>query len=365
MAMFYPDRPDSMRFTWALAMSWGVLYLATPEGFSMNEEELALRAFEREHARLLRGQQRIARIGFYDSRTNRNLYGQAEARSLRGMKTWMQACYRGNVPSDLFHLEELDRLGSFEVAVLNEVAMLSDEEWTAFRSFVVNGGTLMMTGRSGERDEKGIRRPPDFFAKAWGLYRAEWIDDGGEGVVHPVGEGRLVLLAGDWGLEPFEPMHNADRWQEDEIRVPFHSVSASDRQMWGDITHLLTGLLSDDPELEAKGLPEDVTVTVFQSADGQSLVLHLVNTAETMDVASGEAIGHSDPIPLPNHHVAPVTLKVRKPESLQDRKPLAARWHDPEAEGPVELKVEDEAERVVVEVDVKKLRCYGMVEIDF
>ena len=365
MAMFYPDRPDAMRFTWALAMSWGVLYLATPEGFSMNEEELALRAFEREHARLLRGQERIARIGFYDSRTNRNLYGQAEARSLRGMKAWMQACYRGNVPFDLFHREELDRLGGYDVAVLNEVAMLSDEEWTAFRSFVVNGGTLVMTGRSGERDEKGIGRPPDYLAKAWGLYRAEWVDDGGEGVVHPVGEGRLALLAGDWGLEPFEPMHNADRWQEEEVRVPFHSVSAPDRQTRRDITALLTGLLPDGPELQADGLPEDVTVTVFGSADGQSLVVHLVNTAKTLDVAPGETIGHSDPVPLPAHHVAPVTLKVRKPESLQGGKPVAARWHEPESEEAIELKVADEDERVAVEVDVKRLRCYGMVEIAF
>jgi hypothetical protein len=243
--------------------------------------------------------------------------------------------------------------------------MLSDEEWTAFRSFVVNGGTLVMTGRSGDRDEKGITRPPDFLAKVWGLYRAEWTQDGAEGVVQPVGEGRLALLAGDWGLEPFESMYNADRWQEDEIRVPFHAVSASDRQVWRDVTGFLAGLLPDGPDLQADGLPRDVTVTAFLSADGQSLVVHLVNTAETLDVVPGTTVGHSDAIPLPSHHAAPVTLKARKPESLEGRKPVAARWHDPEAEAPVELNVGDEGERVAVEVDVKRLRCYGMVEIAF
>ncbi|MCK4590102.1 MAG: beta-galactosidase trimerization domain-containing protein, partial [Candidatus Latescibacteria bacterium] len=201
------------------------MYLATPEGFSLNEREKELRRFEKVHAHLLGGQKRLSRLGFYDSRVNRNLYGDAEARSLLGLRTWMQACYRRNVPFDLFQQEELNRLGEYDVVVLNEVAFLSDEELATFRNFVMNGGTLLWTGRTGTRSERRVPRSSDVLAQQWELKGSVCVEDGDAMLIHPIGKGKLVTVAGDFGLGPIEPEHNADRWQREEVRVPFQAVS--------------------------------------------------------------------------------------------------------------------------------------------
>ncbi len=365
MAMFYPDRRDTVRFAWGLAMSWGVMYLATAVGFTMNEEEQGLRQFERKHARLLRGQRRLARIGFYDSRRNRNLYKDAEPRSLAALKTWMQACYRRNVPFDLFQQEELDRLGSYRVVVLNEVALLSDEEIVAFRSYVGGGGTLIWTGRTGALDERGVRRPEGFVPEVWGN-TAVPVEDGGQGVMHRIGQGRLVMMAGDFGLGPFEPLHHArGRGQETETRVPFRGISGADREARRQITDALEGLLPGGPEMRAENLPRDVTLTAFEAADGRALVLHVLNAAGTLDAPSGENVGHGDPIPFPKHAGPPVRIRLRKPETLAGRAAVRARYHDPDREMSVEAPVADRGNAVSVEIDPRLIQAYGLVEVDF
>lgn len=363
MAMFYPDRPGTMRFTWALAMSWGQMYLATPEGFSLNEQEKQLRQFEKTHARLLRGQRKLSRLGFYDSRLNRNLYGDAETRSLPGLRTWIQACYRRNVPFDLFQREELNRLGEYAVVVLNEVALLSDEELAAFRAFVMQGGTLVWTGRTGIRDERGVPRSNGVLPQLWGLKGTVCVEDGGAAVIHPIDKGKLVTVAGNFGLAPFELPHNADRWQAEEVRVPFCAVSGEERRIWTQITDLLVGLLPDGPDLETQHLPRDVMVTAYETADGHALILHLVNAADTLDVPPGSGVGHSDPIPFPKHEGPPIRISVRKPQRWARCRVNEARYLDPEVEGSVPLKVEDRGTTVSVEIEPLFIQAYGLVEL--
>ena len=365
MTMFYPDRPDSMLFTWGLAMSWGQMYLATPEGFSLNQEEKRLRRFEKAYARLLRTPKKVARLGFYDSRANRYFYQHAETRSLAALKTWMQACYRNNIPCDLFHQEEWEQLDRYSVAILNEVAILSDLELHRFRSFVERGGTLIWTGETGKRDDRGIPRPKDDISRAWGLPDLFSIRDGQATVSHRVGQGQIILVAGDFGLGPFEPEHVADRWQTQEARVPFRAVSGEEKETWKQITDLLIGHLPDGPDLAVENLPRDVIVTAYQSADGSALVLHLVNAAGTLDIDPGALVGHSDPIPFPRHeHAAPIRLHIRKPPCWRSRAVRSAFYHDPETPEDVTLAVSEQPMTVAVELDPRYLRGYGLIEIN-
>ena len=363
MAMFYPDRPDTMLFTWGLAMSWGQMYLATPEGFSLNEQEKELRAFEKAHARLLRGQKRLSRLGFYDSRTNRNLYGDAEARSLSGLRTWIQACYRRNVPFDLFQQEELDRLKAYRVVVLNEVALLSEEELAAFRAFVHDGGTLVWTGRTGTKDERGVSISGDEIARLWDLEGTVCVEDGGAMAIHPIGKGKLATMAGDFGLGPIEPKHDADRLQTKEVRVPFQAVSDEERKTWEQITNLLIAFLPDGPDLETKRLPRDVMVTAYETVDGSALTLHFVNAAGTLDVSPGSEVGHRDPIPFPRHAGPPIRISVRKPRGWSGCRITEARYLNPETEEAVSLKVGDDGAMASVEIDPKLIQGYGLVEL--
>ena len=360
MAMFYPDRPDTMLFTWGLAMSWGGMYLATPEGRSLNQEEKRLRDFEKRHAPLLRGPHRLARLGFYDSRLNRNLYGDAESRSLAGLRTWIQACYRNNVPCDLFQMEELERLADYRVVVLNEVALLAADELVALRSFVVNGGILVWCGRTGTRDEKGGKREKGWAGRGWGLEELSGTEDGGEISEHRIGSGRLVLVPGDRGLGPYEGNYNANRWQEEEVRVPFRAVSQEEKESWRQIVELLLDLLPGGEDLEVGNLPEGVMVTAYEASGGDALAVHLVNAAGTLDVAAGTLVGHDDPIPFPEH-AGKGRIRVRKPRGgTVDR----AVYLDPERDDEVPLDFEDGESSVLVAFEPHLLRGYGLVKIE-
>lgn len=362
MAMFYPDRPDSMLFTWALAMSWGQLFLGTREGYSLSQQEKVLRGFEREHAHLLRGAHRLSRLGFYDSRPTRDFYADAETRSLRGLRTWGQACYRRNVPFDLFLREELGRLAGYGVVVLNEVAAISDEELEAFRAFVAVGGALVWTGRTGIRDEHGVPRPRDFAGKLWGGAVRLPVPDGGQICTYAIGKGKLVAVPGDLGLGPLDRPHEADRWAVDGLRVPFRAVPEEEREVWAQITDLLVGLLPDGPDLFTENLPQGVVVTAFETADRKALTIHLVNAAGALDVVPGAMVGHGDVIPFPEHEGSPVRIGVRKPAGLRGRRATEARYLDPQVEGPMALSVKDEGAVVWVQVDPQLIRGYGLVE---
>ena len=46
--------------------------------------------------------------------------------------------------------------------VLDEAALLSEEELLRFRAFVERGGRLMWTGLTGTRDEQGVQRDAGF-----------------------------------------------------------------------------------------------------------------------------------------------------------------------------------------------------------
>ena len=363
MSMFYPDRADTMLFTWGLAMSWGGLYLATPEGASLNQEEERLRDFERRHARLLRGPQRLARLGFYDSRPNRELYGQAEDRSLAAMRTWMQACYRGGLPFDLFQIEELGRLDGYDVVVLNEVALLSDAELEAMRSYVSAGGSLVWTGRTGTLDERGVRRDPSWPVRAWGLGALAGTEDGGHVRTIPMGQGQLVLVPGDLGLGPYEPAHNADRWQTEGVRVPLRAPAPGEYAVWDEIRQLLGSLLPGGPDLVIRDLPDGVVVTAFCSADGGSLILHLVNAAGTLHAAD-DAVGHADEIPFPEHRgMPPARLRLRKPGRLARGTPSGSRYLDPARDDEVRVPVVGDEDSVTVQVNLALIRGYGLVEV--
>ena len=362
MSMFYPDRPDSVRFCWGLAMSWGHLYLATPEGESLDHTEKRLRRFEVAHPELLRRVQRVASLGFYDSRATRHLYEHAEERSLAGLIAWAQACYRRNLPFDLFQPEELSRLPRYRLVVLNEAVFLSDAELEALRRFVQAGGTLVWTGATGSNDETGAGRDAAVLGRFWGIDSFAAVPDGAPPVTTRIGAGRLVQVAGDYALEPVEriarPVGGGRR-----TRLPWQPVSAAHERLRDELVAFLGGL-AGGADLELDNLPAGVLATVFATESGDSLVVHLVNAAQTLAVGTGASIGHDDPIPFPRFGGEPVGITLRMPAALSGRSVRQARYHDPDVAAARSVAVEAEAGRVAVTLDPAWIGAYGLVQIE-
>jgi len=102
-------------------------------------------------------------------------------------------------------------------------------------------------------------------------------------------------------------------------------------------------------------------VTVYENSGGDAIAVHLVNAAGTLEVEPGTLVGHSDPIPFPEHRgKEPVRIRVRKPRSVVvDR----ALYLDPEREEAVALDWEDRDAHVAVQIDPGLIRRYGLVEI--
>ena len=275
MSMFYPDRDETLRFTWALAMSWAHVFLCTPEGASLEELEGELRSFEKRHPRLLFRTRKIARLAFYDSRRNRELYGGAESRSLAALKTWMQACCHASIPFDLFQTEDMEDplfLERFSVVVLNEVAMLSNGEIAAFRAYLEHGGRLVWTGASGTLDERGARRAAGQLAGLMGV--ALPVADCGRADAAPppmervaIGTGELLLVPGDWGLAPLRGDLVADRWQAEPVRKEFPVLTMDEQARREGITTFIAGLLPEGPGPRGPRLPPGVLATVYLTHD--------------------------------------------------------------------------------------------------
>ncbi|MCK5738175.1 beta-galactosidase trimerization domain-containing protein, partial [bacterium] len=328
MDMFYPDRWDSMRFCWALAQSWGVLYLATPEGKDMSAQEKMLRNFEKQHANLLRQPQRLANIGIYDSRRNREMYGEIQTRTGPTLESWANALYLNNIVWDLFQTEELERLENYNLVVLPEIALLSENELNAFRTFVQNGGTLVWTSDTGSLLKPAQSRSVPALAKFWGLKDFELPKKPEDITEHTIGRGKLLLVSHEFGKSQLTMRYTADRWVEGQSSTPIQPITTVDREGMQAITALVNNHLPEGPAIKVENAPDGVLVTGFRVAQNGKIALHLVNTAGTLTPPEGTTEGtHEDPIPFPKFsETAPIICQIHR-DSLPEAISAKARAH--------------------------------------
>lgn len=72
----------------------------------------------------------------------------------RGNAAFVQAMIRENVPFDVIHCHELSNLNRYKVIYMANVEVLGESEATALTEFVQNGGGLVVTHRTGMRNER-------------------------------------------------------------------------------------------------------------------------------------------------------------------------------------------------------------------
>jgi len=425
MSMFYPDREDSMYFSWALARSWGQMCLVTPEGKDLSHVEKKFIDFERKHSHILDNLKKHAEIGFYFSIKTRDYIKDSAERNMSVLYSWMQSAYLKNYSIDLvFEYDKIEKLMQYPVIVLPNVSMMSEIEMDNLRKYMQNGGKLLIIGIPGLKDENGALREQKQIIDIMGLREDTSIaglvfanlvsdidnlsmkkrctfnynnininitidssktfyafsgvpeenivmkTDKGDitGIQGRVGKGQFIWLIDSFGNEIRQPEMWADRWFDHEIRVPSpeYAVDRLKRILGKVIDSMIDDRLIYVSE-ELNNEFQDIIVTCFTGEKESRHIIHLVNTIETLPQESCD-IGHSDIIPAftgsrKYELKNSMDLQLRK---LDSRKIGSVRLYTPEKEGYSDINYEeDNSGKAIIKIPANSFEGYAIVEVEY
>lgn len=274
MSMFYPDRADSVYFSWALARSWGQLYTGTCEGLDITPLEAPYRKFEKDNIRFYTNPQKLADVSFYFSRRTRDYTADALDRYMSKMLGCMQAAYVSNIGLDMVMEEDdVSELCRHKTIVAAYAAMISDEELDKLGAYVKKGGRLVILGDFAVFDETGRPRSEAEIN--------EFLDMDRE-------NGELIRSAFRPETDEFQPTIWSDR------RVPKPEPSPAVPSKWeaqkNGSGRTLREILGET-KISLACANERVAATAYEVEN--ALALHLVNLKDTISV-SAEMTAHTD-----------------------------------------------------------------------
>jgi len=366
MVMFYPDRSDTTFFCWGLAMSWGAKYLGTDEGKNINETEKILRQFEEKHQRLLQNQKKISKLAFYDSKRNRELYQYYNTSTGVWTTSWIQACLLNDISFDFLLTDEIGNIGNYELIILPDIAVLSEDEISAFKQFAALGGTVIWGGESGSREYDGEKRSKHDLASLLGLEELP-IGDEDDSVL--IDDGQIFFLTD--GLKKATPLQSVNLMRFDadakEKKVSHESFTTEHRKQLRDLAEFIESMIPGGERLTIKSLPEGVLATLLASNDETSLLIHLVNASNTLENETSDGVNHEDPIPFPAFSGEMIGIEVELPERFQNRKLVSASAYDPSQPNPVLLtsSYDSGQQKIMVNFDIENLKEYLLIELSF
>lgn len=117
--------------------------------------------WHRENEEYLYNRQLIANIGLVRSFRNTCFYGKddSEGKTETPYKGMLAALKRGRIPFFPIDARQIaDKASKAKLLILPNIAVLSDDELESIKTFVHNGGSLVVTGASGMLDEWGFER---------------------------------------------------------------------------------------------------------------------------------------------------------------------------------------------------------------
>ncbi len=352
MSMFYPDRPDSTYFGWALARSWGQLYTGTCEGMDVTSLERPYRMFEKKYIRYYAAPRKIADVSFYFSRRTRDFTEDARYRYMQKMMGGMQAAYEVQLGLDMVmeddSVEELLKHGTI---VTSYVAMLGDEELRKLSEYVRRGGRLIILGDFAIFNEDGSHRELSRTEELLGVRLA---------VNTPVvfGKGEIRRLNFEPDEPEFQPTVWVDRRVPDPKPVPaVLSKYALRKRGTGRMLAEIVGT----PRIAIDCENEYLAVTAYE-VEG-ALAVHLVNLADTV-AETAEPVAHTD---LLTHFTADaeklpaIRVTVNCPLTVS---PTRVIVRTPEREDEVVLPIERKNGALTVEIPAGIFSGYALVAFE-
>ncbi len=116
----------------------------------------------------------VANVGLLWSQENNDFYGRANVHEkvLLPWHGFSRALIRARIPYLPLHADHIARDGGrFSVLILPDLAAMTDAQADALHTFVANGGSLVVTGRSGCLDAWGEPRPTPALDDLLGIRR--------------------------------------------------------------------------------------------------------------------------------------------------------------------------------------------------
>ncbi len=201
----------------------------------------------------------VADVGVLNTYAN-TAYGPIATR--KSWEAFTQALYQGKLPFTLVPDRYPGKLSRFRVLVLADLALISDELVNAVRSYVHDGGGLVMTGMATQFDEHSHRRERAALADLF---------------TEPLGDKTLTSTPGK-GRAIYVP----------RVVIPGGAGPGALPENRRELLDAVRWAASGPLQVEVKA-PETVTMSFYVQPSGRRL-LHLVNYDERQPVSNIEVV---------------------------------------------------------------------------
>ena len=351
MSMFYPDRPDSTYFGWALARSWGQLYTGTCEGMDVTPLERPFRMFEKKHVRYYRNPKKIADLSVYISRNTRDLTANARYAYMQKMLGGMQAAYEANLGLSLVMDDyTVEEMLEHRTLLVSYVAMASDTELEKFSEYVKRGGKMIILGDFARFDTDGSERDS---ARLEELLGVKLIPD----TALTLGEGEIWRMSFENEELEFQPTVWSNRRVPNPQPAP--AVVSKYEIRKNGTGRVLRNLIKPNFSIACEN--EHVVLTSYKVEN--AIAVHLVNLADTL-AESEKLVAHTDLIPNFTADAAKlpaIRLTVNPSLSIQ---PKSAVLYTPESEKEFVLNVVREGDTFVIDIPEGIFSAYALIALE-
>ena len=351
MSLFYPDRPDTVYFSWALARSWGQLYTGTATGMDITPMEVPYRNFEKKYLRYYAAPEKVSDLAFYFSRRTRDFTAQTFKRFMRHMMGSMQAAYVSGFCLDMVMEEDSpESLLRHKTIVLSYVAMLSESELERFTAYVRAGGKLIILGDFALYDADGRKRTETEIMNLFGVSLSY-------NQTIRLGKGEIFLS--DYRPEEteFQPTIGCKRG----FTPPFtmKAVPSKWNMQKAGTGKLLRSLVTPKAELISDN--DRLVVTSFDVKDAR--VFHIVNLADTISTEA-KSVSHEDLIPNfceGAKKLGTITLHIKERPPFEVK---SACLLTPEQNEPQMLVFSEKGDGFAIEIPENIFSAYAMVVLE-
>jgi len=334
MSMFYPDNISALYLSWALARSYGQMYLGSALKVDQSDWEKPLRIFESKHADVYSYPKKAADLAFYFSGDTRD-YTRNGRKNAERMISRMQAAYLAGLQIDLvFSHESLETLCTMPCIAICDVEMLSDAEIETLRGYLRAGGRLLIEGKCGNLCADGRKRDYDVPAD--------------------------LSKYGDVCIVPEQPV----LWIF-ELDVPKYEGNTSGTNMTADLTGKLKTIAASAilPYLKTRRVKVDTTAEVIASFhhNDSGYILHLFNS-ENLIPPEGTWLDHTWSYPNYEAGAAPIDTDITVTiQRCDDRKISSVTLDSPEFAAETELPFTDDGKTITFTVPANTFAGYALV----